>query len=415
MRTLLILRAPAAVHAFIASAAINRGALQASTACARTAHRDGANLVGTLVEEDNDGYHQWWGEDTQLKALRIPCSDCKGNVLDAGTLMGFLSEVGALSVTAEDAARGTDQEIPLLHEHDASLGLETTWTNIASGSEYWANTTVTAHFPRDWELQGTIDMIEQVFNLPCALSFSVDDIQDKDWVKSVQQTWHPITLGNLRIRFPWHDALNEDSAGTGQVELCLEGGRAFGTGEHPTTRMCCTWLERCLQVSPGARVLDYGSGSGLLGLAALKYGASEAIGIEVDVDAILSSLYNAQMNDLDIKFYHPREVLNDEGQVERVEFRQIQAAAAPAGFAAGPVVQQLEHPFDLTVANILAGCLIRTEPAISAMTRSGGLLAMSGVLHYQADEVMKAYSKHFYDIMIAEQDGEWVLITATKK
>jgi ribosomal protein L11 methyltransferase len=207
------------------------------------------------------------------------------------------------------------------------------------------------------------------------------------------------------------------------VELCLEGGRAFGTGEHSTTRLCCAWLERTLKqfnsntaTAATARVLDYGSGSGLLGFAALKYGAAEAVGLEVDVDSIVSSLYNAEVNDLDMTFYHPREISNSDDQRLQVELRRITAADTELGYEASSTLAQSElQQFDITVANILAACLVRVAPVIADMTKPGGLLAVSGVLNYQADSVIAGFTDDFDDVKVAETENEWVLITGVRK
>jgi ribosomal protein L11 methyltransferase len=206
------------------------------------------------------------------------------------------------------------------------------------------------------------------------------------------------------------------------VELCLEGGRAFGTGEHSTTRLCCAWLEQTLKqcnsdaaTAATARVLDYGSGSGLLGFAALKYGAAEAVGLEVDVDSIVSSLYNAEVNGLDMTFYHPREITNGNQRLQ-VELRRVTAANTELGYEASRTLAQSElQQFDITVANILAACLVRVAPVIADITKAGGVLAVSGVLSYQADSVIAGFTDDFDDVKVAETENEWVLITGIRK
>jgi Ribosomal protein L11 methyltransferase (PrmA) len=162
---------------------------------------------------------QWWDESTQLKELKIPCNELNGNALEPSALTQFLMEVGAVSASAVDAAKDTASETPLFHEHDGTLELDVTWGTLTSDKyKYWSNTTVTAHFPQEWDLRGTIDMIEEVFECASPLSFTVDDVVSKDWVKTVQASWQPCNIGSLRIRFPWHEPLApEELKAAGQV------------------------------------------------------------------------------------------------------------------------------------------------------------------------------------------------------
>jgi ribosomal protein L11 methylase PrmA len=162
---------------------------------------------------------QWWDESTKLKELKIPCNELNGNAIEPSALSQFLMEVGAVSASAVDAAKGTASETPLFQEHDGTLELDVTWGTLTSDKyKYWSNTTVTAHFPQEWDLQGTIDMIEEVFECASPLSFTVDDVVSKDWVKTVQASWQPCNIGSLRIRFPWHEPLApEELKAAGQV------------------------------------------------------------------------------------------------------------------------------------------------------------------------------------------------------
>ncbi len=126
------------------------------------------------------------------------------------------------------------------------------------------------------------------------------------------QGWPPIVIGSLLLRFPWHteaDVTRVTSGSAAEHELVLEGGMAFGTGEHATTQLCCSWLENVIPSvraeGGGARVLDYGAGSGVLGLAALRFGASSATGVEIDRDSILAASANAKLNALHFPCYLP--------------------------------------------------------------------------------------------------------------
>lgn len=220
-----------------------------------------------------------------------------------------------------DAAAGTVDETPVFRHHKESP----TWrggagradpginrmTNsgvvdesVWNPSEFWSSSLVTASFPSSWEAADIAATAADYLGLPEPPPYRVDAVPfGVDWVKTVQESWDPIRVGDVLIAFPWHDATAVDifyakaSQGIGRAahRVTLEGGAAFGTGEHPTTVMCFEWMqERCnnhgsrsgsLQVS-GRRVLDYGAGSGILGLGALALGAVAAVGVEVDRDAI---------------------------------------------------------------------------------------------------------------------------------
>ena len=175
-----------------------------------------------------------------------------------------------------------------------------------NGDNFWNNCNVTAYFTKDFDIPGVVEMVSAAMELPATPRYSVDLVADRDWVREVQRGWRPILIDDLLLRFPWHSAADIsaylDSQGvhdTPKYELTLEGGMAFGTGEHSTTRLCCSWLRRQLGqegANSGARVMDYGAGSGVLGLAALVFGASEAWGVEIDPDSISAAHANAAIN-----------------------------------------------------------------------------------------------------------------------
>lgn len=213
-----------------------------------------------------------------------------------------------------------------------------------------------------------------------------------------QRTWPPIVVGELYVRFPWHP--DPPPAGT-RASLVLEPGMAFGTGEHPTTRLCCEWLQRelagaarhaselpgvCVD-SPAAAldVLDYGSGSGILALAALAFGASTATCVDTDREANRVAMWNANVN----------------GLSERVSVHTPDDAPAVS--------------FPLVVANILAPTLIALAPTLAAATLPGGRIGLSGVLVRQAAGVRAAYERAFELDEADVEDGGWVLISGTRR
>ena len=140
----------------------------------------------------------------------------------------------------------------------------------------------------------------------------------------MEQGWPPLLVGDLLLRFPWHTSEDVSKALEGrrcEHELMLEGGMAFGTGEHATTQLCCVWLKKAvcasLASSPSLRVLDYGAGSGILGLAALRFGATYAAGVEIDKDSILAAHANAALNGLSqFKCYLPAQEAHAAGAAD---------------------------------------------------------------------------------------------------
>jgi ribosomal protein L11 methyltransferase len=168
--------------------------------------------------------------------------------------------------------------------------------------------------------------------------------------------------------------------------LELDPGLAFGTGSHPTTRLCMEWLEA--HPAPGKSVLDYGCGSGILAMVAKKLGADDVTGVDIDPQAIESARANAERNNCEITFYVPNEL----------------AVSTNERHATGK--------FDIVVANILSSPLKLMAPMLSGRVAAGGSLVLSGVLARQADEVAAAYAPFIKLGVWAEQDG-WVALHGT--
>jgi len=204
---------------------------------------------------------------------------------------------------------------------------------------------------------------------------SIQRLEDADWVQRAQRQFEPIRAGErLWIVPTWHDP--PDPRG---VNVILDPGAAFGTGSHPTTRLCLEWLGR--EVRAGDDVLDYGCGSGILGIAALKLGARSATGVDVDPRALETARYNATRN--------------------RVALVTLEAGAPIAS------------PATLTVANILANPLRVLAPLIASCTRPGGRIALSGILEDQAAEVAAAYAP-YATLEVATRDSGWVLLAGRR-
>ncbi|HLT26578.1 MAG TPA: 50S ribosomal protein L11 methyltransferase, partial [Zeimonas sp.] len=181
-------------------------------------------------------------------------------------------------------------------------------------------------------------------------------IAERDWVGETQTQFAPIEIGpRLRISPSWHQVAEHDRART----IVLDPGLAFGTGSHPTTRMCLRWIERALPA--GARVIDYGCGSGILAIAAARLGAAEVTGIDIDPQALAAAQRNAQANGVSI-------TLRSSGETP--------PAAA-----------------DVVVANILANPLRVLAPLLEALVAPGGRLVLAGLLDRQADEIARCYPR----------------------
>jgi ribosomal protein L11 methyltransferase len=187
----------------------------------------------------------------------------------------------------------------------------------------------------------------------------------------------------------------------------LEGGAAFGTGDHPTTRLCCRWLQDVLKMKSQSSVLDYGCGSAILGLASLLFGAKTATGIDIDVDALRSARNNCKLNNLHMDLYGTVDVESPSSW-----------PVSPNGIEDGDKdfkdIAHLKGTFDITVANILAPVLILLVDDIAKRTKAGGSLAMSGLVLQQADAVINAYRPFFNDLKVQEEEESWIVITGTR-
>ncbi|MDP4944424.1 50S ribosomal protein L11 methyltransferase [Alishewanella sp. SMS8] len=242
---------------------------------------------------------------------------------------------------------------------------------------YWANTVVMGLFDAEHPMRKVIAQLESTALFKEGVSYKLEQLEDKDWEREWMDNFHPIKFGERLWVCPSWRPIPDPTA----VNVMLDPGLAFGTGTHPTTALCMQWLDA--HISHGQTVVDFGCGSGILGIAALKLGASRVIGVDIDPQAIMASRANAERNDVlnQIELYLPKDQ------------PQLQA--------------------DVVVANILAGPLAELSSIISAYVKPGGLLALSGILQSQAQSVIDAYAAEFTFDPIAEQE-EWVRLSASK-
>ena len=289
----------------------------------------------------------------------------------AEALSDALMEAGALSVSVEDADEGTEQEKPLFGEP----GMEPT-------EAAWDHSRVVALTDIDADQAAIVAEAAAAIKLATVPAFTTRDVADADWVRLTQSQFEPIHIGkNIWVVPSWHEAPNPDA-----LILELDPGLAFGTGSHPTTRLCMEWLEA--HPKPGKSVLDYGCGSGILAMVAKKLGAGDVAGVDIDPQAIESARANAERNACAIDFYVPDDL------------------------AVTPNERHAKGQFDIVVANILSSPLKLMAPMLSGRVAPGGSLILSGVLARQAAEVAAAYAPFIKLGVWAEQDG-WVALHGT--
>jgi len=274
-----------------------------------------------------------------------------------------LLECGAISVDVTDAAAGTADEHALFGEPGEPAVGE------------WAASRVSALFEEGQNIASVIAALHAA-GLDSAVAVDVKQVADQDWVRATQNQFQPVRVSSRLWVVPtWHAA--PDPAA---INLVIDPGLAFGTGTHATTRLCMKWLDTNLR--GGESVLDYGCGSGILGIAAMKLGAARATGVDIDPLALLAARHNAMQNQVHMAFV---------------------AAERDA-----------PEPADIVLANILANPLTLLAPLLARLTRRGGHILLSGVLEHQAREVEDAYRAAF-DLAPLEHDDGWVLISGSKR
>ncbi|MEP7072759.1 MAG: 50S ribosomal protein L11 methyltransferase, partial [Nitrosospira sp.] len=291
----------------------------------------------------------------------------------AEILSDVMLELGALSADIHDAAAGTEREQFLFDEPGGISG------------EIWSTSELTALFDADADIPIIVQAAERAAQLPRPLIYRLAHVEEQDWVRITQSQFSPIQISSrLWIVPSWHEV--PDPAA---INLILDPGLAFGTGSHPSTQLCLTWLDENLQ--GGEDVLDFGCGSGILAIAALKLGASHVVGIDIDPQAVATSRANA---------------IHNQCEETKVEFHTAHFATQSDSAC--------EAWADVVVSNILANPLIMLAPILMHATREGGRIALSGILEEQAEEVQQVYRQWFKMNIARVQEG-WVLLTGTKK
>jgi ribosomal protein L11 methyltransferase len=282
---------------------------------------------------------------------------------NADLLSDTLMEIGALSASIEDANAETPDEQPIFGEPgDPPPGI-------------WTKNIISALFNDDVNVKAVMAEVAAITGFQ-DLSYRTETVAEQDWVRATQSQFDPIKITpDLWIVPTWHAAPNPDA-----LNIVLDPGLAFGTGSHPTTHLCLAWLVD--EVQAHHHVLDYGCGSGILAIAAKKLGASEVVGVDIDAQAIISSNFNAEQNQVSAKFFMA------------TDYPEKQA--------------------DIVVANILSSALSVLAPALAGACKQHGRIALSGILREQADQVSAIYAEWFAMDAPVFMDS-WTLLTGTKK
>ncbi|HPG61347.1 MAG TPA: 50S ribosomal protein L11 methyltransferase [Casimicrobium sp.] len=287
----------------------------------------------------------------------------KGAAADA--IADALMESGALAVDVADLNAESDAEQPIFGEPGMAL------------TQRWADSRIAALFDSDVPT----DEIEALWNSLRAEAgdalgaYEFRVVPETDWVRATQAQFEPIEITpKLWIVPTWCEPPNAAA-----INLRVDPGLAFGTGTHPTTRLCLQWL--CDMPLADKTVLDYGCGSGILAMAASALGAANVFGVDIDPQAVETARQNTAANGLAARY-----VVSDDA---------------------------LEQRFDVVVANILAGPLTVLAPAICQHVKSGGQLALAGILAPQIERIQEAYAPWIAMSVTAEREG-WVRMTGTR-
>lgn len=274
-----------------------------------------------------------------------------------------LLEAGALSASIEDADAGTPDEEPQFGEPGSV------------NTPGWMHSKVVVLLEPDADIAAVLGEAARAIGLPDVPAYTVEAVAEQNWVQLTQSQFDPIRVSErLWIVPSWHE-----SPDPAAINLILDPGMAFGTGSHPTTRLCLEWLER--HVAAGCSVLDYGCGSGILAIAAARLGAGSVAGVDIDPQAVEAARANAERN----------------------------GVAALFADSAEPVAGE----YDVVVANILSNPLRVLAPAICAHVRPGGRLALSGILREQVDEIIAIYAQ-WIPLQVADTREDWVCLSGIR-
>jgi ribosomal protein L11 methyltransferase len=300
--------------------------------------------------------------------LTLPCTEAQQPRYERA-----LEDVGALAVTLADAHADAPDEQAIF---EPGVGEQPLWNELV----------LTALFPDDTDALVLLAALEAFDAELDWTQTRFRKVEDQDWERAWMDQYVPLRFGARTWIVPWNSELPDDAQKPDAAIVRLDPGLAFGSGTHPTTALCLQWLDQLANdgVLRDQRVLDFGCGSGILALAALKLGAAHAVGVDNDPQALIATHDNAERNEV----------------ADRLE-----------------VFLPNEEPvatYPIVVANILASALVALADTLIARVASGGRLAMSGILAGQEDEVIARYADAFDDLR-AERLEDWMRVTGTRR
>lgn len=326
-------------------------------------------LASTLNPEGTIDANLGGGSVDQVRITRVDGSN-------VGELSDVLLSLGATCCSVEDADLGTERETEL----------------YAGDDKVWHMCDVTAMFPSGCDIDAVMADAVDILGVK-SIEYAVETIPDNDWVNVVMDSFVPIKVTDgLWIVPEWAKTLPEGEDGA--LSVVLEPGLAFGTGEHPTTRLCLGWLrdnaETCVK---GKHVVDFGTGSGVLAIGALLMGAARATGVDVDPLSVKSARRNAQLNG--------------------IEDNRLALFCAD-GSDGSDLPPDCDDAVDCVVANILVGPVTQLAPLFARYAKRGvGRVCVSGVLATQVPTVRDAYGKWFDDLTYTEEGG-WAVVSGVR-
>jgi len=280
-------------------------------------------------------------------------------------LSDALDALEALSVSVEDADAQTDAEQALFGE-----------PGMPPPKDGWQRSRVVALFAQETGAREALELlVAQDFFAGCEV-LGVAPVPDQDWVRLTQSQFAPVEITpDFWIVPTWHELPAQATRA-----IRLDPGLAFGTGTHPTTRMCLRWIARQAATPGLGRVLDYGCGSGILAIGAAKFGATDIDAVDIDQAAVESTEYNAQANGV-----------------------QLRAGLPDKAFGT----------YQTVLANILATPLKVLAPLLCGHVAQGGNLVLAGILERQAHELQEAYAPYLA-LTVADTEDGWILMTASR-
>ena len=300
--------------------------------------------------------------------LSLRCSET-----DQPRYENALEDVGALSVTLLDADADTGNEQAIL---EPGVGQTPLWQALV----------LTALFPAETNALALLAALESFDPGLDWSSASFRSVDDQDWERAWMDQYVPLRFGARTFIVPWNHELPAEADNADAAVVRLDPGLAFGTGTHPTTALCLQWLDQLAGEGTlhNATVLDFGCGSGILALAALKLGAARAVGVDNDPQALIASFDNAARNGVggQLAVYLPQD--------------------------------EPTTTYPVVVANILASALDVLADTLAARVAPGGHIALSGILHGQESELLTRYSEWF-DGLAATRDGDWMRIDGIRR